>query len=298
MALRTHSMQRKGHATPRATVNGVSIHYELAEPADRITAASEPLVLVHGSWVDHHVWDVVTPALASSQRVLRFDRRGHGISERTPGNGGMQVNAEDLAALIVALDLGPAHIVGVSWGGSIALALAATRPDLFLSLSVHEPPLFALASDNGPSRDELKELSRSLETVVKLLSAGDFEAGARTYVDQVAQQPGTWSKLPQAVRDVYLDNAPAYLDQCLSADQWSVDLEALRSFPHHALLTEGDLRGSIFHHALDRLAEVLPETERRLLPGTAHRPQLTHPAAYAEALLVFTQSVGRAVPTR
>jgi pimeloyl-ACP methyl ester carboxylesterase len=63
-----------------ARVNGVSLHYEL-------TGAGDPLVLVHGSWGDHHNWDPVVPALAESFQVLTYDRRGHSQSERPDGQG-------------------------------------------------------------------------------------------------------------------------------------------------------------------------------------------------------------------
>jgi len=245
-------------------------------------------VLVHGSWVDHHVWDAVVPLLAGSLRVLTFDRRGHSASERTPSQGSMEEDARDLAALIETLDLAPAHVAGVSWGGSIVLRLASKRSELFLSLIAHEPPLFALVADDVECRDDLRALSSVLEIVAERLGEGDLEGGARHYVDEVAYEPGAWARLTEEVRRTYVDNARTYLDQRLSLDQWSADLTALSDFPHPALLTQGDQRAAMFGRILDRVAEALPEPRRKTLPGTAHAPQLTHPTAYAEAILAFT----------
>lgn len=59
-----------------STVNGVQLYWELAGNS------GEPLVLVHGSWVDHHNWDMVVPLLSQSFRVITYDRRGHSLSER------------------------------------------------------------------------------------------------------------------------------------------------------------------------------------------------------------------------
>jgi pimeloyl-ACP methyl ester carboxylesterase len=58
-----------------ARVNGVELYYGLS-------GSGEPLVLVHGSWGDHHNWDPVTAALAESFRVFAYDRRGDSASER------------------------------------------------------------------------------------------------------------------------------------------------------------------------------------------------------------------------
>jgi pimeloyl-ACP methyl ester carboxylesterase len=106
----TRSRQRR--------VNGVDLFYEL-------TGSGDPLVLVHGSWVDHNSWQFVVPDLARSFRVLTYDRRGHSLSERPLGQGSRREDEEDLAALMEALDLAPAYVVGNSFGGSIALGPGA-----------------------------------------------------------------------------------------------------------------------------------------------------------------------------
>jgi pimeloyl-ACP methyl ester carboxylesterase len=265
----------------------VKLYYELAGAGESAADIGEPLVLVHGSWVDHHVWDAVVPLLAGSLRVLTFDRRGHSASERTPRQGSMEEDAEDLADLIETLDLAPAHIAGASWGGSIVLRLASKRPELFQSLIVHEPPLFDFVADDLECRGALRELNSVLDVVAERLSAGNMEGGARHYVDEVAYEPGAWAELTEEVRRTYVNNAQTYLDQRLSPRQWSVDLTALSDFPHPALLTQGDQRAAMFGRILDRVAEALPEPRRKTMPGTAHAPQLTHPGAYAEAILTF-----------
>src|SRR3954470_22236400 len=100
-----------------ARVNGVELHYELS-------GSGEPLVLVHGSWGDHHNWDPVVSPLAESFRVLAYDRRGHSASERPTGQGSVFEDADDLAGLIDALDLAPAHVAANSFGAVIALRAA------------------------------------------------------------------------------------------------------------------------------------------------------------------------------
>src|SRR6266536_701439 len=122
---------------PFQTINNVSPYYET-------TGGGEPLVMVHGSWGDHHNWAPVVPLLSQSFQVMTFDRRGHSQSQTGSGQGSFAEDADDLAALIEQLDLAPAHVVGNSGGAVIALRLAAERPDLCRSLVVHEPPLIGL----------------------------------------------------------------------------------------------------------------------------------------------------------
>src|SRR5205823_10936310 len=122
-------------------VNGVRL---FTEPS----GDGEPLVLVHGSWGDHHNWDLVAPRLAEHFRVLTYDRRGHSESEAPPGQGRVDQDVDDLAALVEWLGLGPAHIVGNSFGAVISLKLASRRPELFRTLAVHEPPAFPLLAED------------------------------------------------------------------------------------------------------------------------------------------------------
>src|SRR3954469_14235285 len=104
---------------PKVRVNGVALWYEMAGGK-----SDDVVVLVHGSWADHTAWQQVVPRLAQSFRVLTYDRRGHGQSESMPGQGTRQEDETDLAGLLEALDLAPAHVAGQlirrlhrSWNG-------------------------------------------------------------------------------------------------------------------------------------------------------------------------------------
>ncbi len=127
-------------------VNGVGLAYEFHGTAET------PLVMVHGSWFSRRVWDPMVPHLAESVRVLTYDRRGHGESERPSGQGSVREDVSDLAALIEDLDLAPAWVAGQSFGGSITLRLAGERPDLLRGITAHEPPVFSLVADDPPDQ--------------------------------------------------------------------------------------------------------------------------------------------------
>src|SRR5574338_744446 len=118
-----------------AHVNGIRLFWE--QHGD----SGAPLVMVHGSWGDHHNWDAVVPELAKSFRVMTYDRRGHSQSERPAGQGSLDEDVADLAELIGSNGLAPVHVIGNSGGAIVSLKLAAFRPELLASLVVHEPPL-------------------------------------------------------------------------------------------------------------------------------------------------------------
>lgn len=90
--------------------------------------AGLPILLVHGINMSHDVWTDVFALLAEKRRVISFDLRGHGASAKT-GPFTPEDYADDALAVLDALGINRAHIVGTSFGGSAAACLAAKAPD-------------------------------------------------------------------------------------------------------------------------------------------------------------------------
>jgi pimeloyl-ACP methyl ester carboxylesterase len=76
---------------PRIRVNGAGLFHE-------VVGDGEPLVLVHGSWVDHDTWQAVVPGLAESFRVLAYARRGHARRGRPPRYGSRRTSRGNYCA--------------------------------------------------------------------------------------------------------------------------------------------------------------------------------------------------------
>src|SRR4051812_23972281 len=86
-----------------------------------------PLLLIHGTQPDADVWGPAFAAFAHEHRVIAYDRRGFSRSTHAP-EPDYRVHAADAAALLEHLDASPATVLGWSWGGLVALELAAQRP--------------------------------------------------------------------------------------------------------------------------------------------------------------------------
>lgn len=258
------------------SANGVRLYYEEH-------GTGEPLALVHGSWTDATSWRFVVPGLAEAFGVLVYDRRGHSRSERPDAPGSVDEDGDDLAALLEALGLAPAHVVTNSFGGNIALRLATRRPDVFRSLSCHEPPLWSLLEGDAESQEMLEQAAASLEAVGRRIVEGDHEGAARQFVEEVAFGPGAWeSELPPETRAVFVGNAPTYLDELQDPVQLRIDHDALSRLEMPVRLTHGSEGLPVFRRAIDRLLELIPRASRESIEGAAHVPQLTTPERYVE----------------
>lgn len=270
---------------PTSRVNGVQLYWELS------AGHGPPVVLVHGSWGDHHNWDGVVAGLARQLHVATYDRRGHSASERVAGRGSIDEDVADLADLIEYLFNGPAHVVGSSFGAAIGLRLAVQRPDSLLSLVAHEPPLFGLLEGVAALQPALRAVQDRIAAVVPLLQAGEAAAAAKRFVETIAFGPGAWAELPAGTREIFIHNAPTWLDE-LQEPRWdTLDLERLAAFDGPCLLSLGGQSPPFFPAVVERVAAALPRSRRWRFEQAGHVPHLTHPDDYIRVVTDFIQEV-------
>ncbi|MEZ0064422.1 pimeloyl-ACP methyl ester carboxylesterase [Streptacidiphilus sp. MAP12-20] len=267
---------------PLVGVNGVELFYEVGGSGD-------PLVLVHGSWSDHGGWAPVLHALALRFRVLVYDRRGHSLSERPPGQGSRFEDEEDLAALIETLGFAPAFVAGNSFGASTALGLAARRPELFRGLIAHEPPLMGIVADTPELSPLMAAAGERIESVLARLRADQPLSGAHQFVEEVALGPGAWDQLPEQLRETFVINAPTFLDEQTDPEWANLDLARLSRYTGPTLLTKGTESPPWFATITARLSSALPQAQTHTFEGAGHIPHVSHPDAYAERVTSFVE---------
>ena len=138
-------------------LDGVALRYELSGKGERT------LVLVHEMGGSLESWDDVVPRFTASRRVLRYDTRGAGLSQKARGELGLDTMAADIKALLDALEItGKVALAGVAVGGAIALHFAARYPERTSAVVVGSP-----ATGIAPDRRVA-----ALERVTQIETAG------------------------------------------------------------------------------------------------------------------------------
>jgi pimeloyl-ACP methyl ester carboxylesterase len=117
-----------------------------------------PAVFVHGDVFDAEAtWSAQYP-LAEHHRLVLVNRRGFGASPDVAGED-FDVDADDVVEVLDGLGAG-SHLVGHSYGGVVALLVAARRPELVHSLAVIEPPAFGLVPERNDVQEFIATVSR------------------------------------------------------------------------------------------------------------------------------------------
>lgn len=240
-----------------------------ARPAvwsDESGPAGAPLVAtVHGTMDRSASMVKLSRLLADRYRVLRFDRRGYGRSKPHDGPFDMEGNVADLIGLLAGRR---AVLLGHSFGGNVALAVAARRPELVRGVVAYEPPLSWFEWWPGTSR-ALRD------------SPAPPDVAAERFMRRVAGE-AQWAALSPAVQAQRRAEGVvlvAELTDLATTPPWkATDVVG-------PVITVSGENGAAHHRAAARqLAEMLPHARHVELAGANHNGHWSHPAELAALL--------------
>lgn len=264
-------------------VDGGRLYFETA-------GAGVPVVLVHGNFGDRRHWDEQFHAFAREFRVIRYDLRGFGRSS-LPSEGRPYSHHDDLAALLRALAVDAAHIVGISMGASIAADFAVTHPDNTLSLVSAGPWVSGYQSSSA----EIESMWAAYAAVTQAFEAG----GPRAAMDAWSASPFWLSATPdttvrEQLRRIGRDHRFwefAHEDPATNVEPRTVTRIGSLAMPVLVITSEQDP----MHEVADFLARGIPAAHRAVLPDAGHMMQMDQPAAFNRIVLEFMRrTVGSA----
>ena len=252
----------------------------------RDEGAGPAVVLIHGWTMDLELWQPQATVLAGSMRVLRYDRRGYGLSG---GPADPAHDADDLLGLLDHAGLARTALVGMSQGARTALAAALAAPRRVTALVLDGPPDCVGEpepdTDNELSPDALRALAR----------ASGLDAFRRAWRDHPLMRLRIANPQAQALVDRMIARyrgsdalRPA------SAAPAPFDAELLAQLALPVLVVNGEHDAPSRLRAAERLLRALPQAERATIPGAGHLANLDNPPAYNDALRAFLGRQARA----
>jgi 3-oxoadipate enol-lactonase len=254
--------------------DGVAIAY-------RLSGAGDPVVLVHGLGSYAGDWQPQVDALAPAFRVVAVDLRGHGESAKPPGPYSVPRFAADVAAVMTALGLGPAHVIGLSLGGAVAFQLAVDRPPLVRSLTIiNSGPAFVMTS---------LQLRFAIWLRLFMLKTFGLPALGRMIVKRLFPKPDQ-EGLRRAFLDHYVTNdRRAYEASTRALVGWTV-ADRLPDIRCPVLVISGD-RDYTPVSAKERYVAALPNARLAVIDDAGHACTLERPAEVNRVIAEFLASV-------
>lgn len=240
-----------------------------------------PLVLTHGLGADLHFWDESCDALAAHHRVVRWDARGCGSSDKPPGPYAPGDFARDLAGLLNALQLDTVHLLGLSMGGVIAQRFALDFPDRLRSLI-----LVSTSSEVGPRA--VANWQRLADLVEQRgLDARTADASRGFSPGFAATRPEVVGRMTDRTRQCD-PHAYAAAARAVSDYQWT---EELRRLDTPALILQGLEDQLTPPGGAVKLGRALAHSRVLMIPGSGHYLPLEQPQVFEAAVLAFTGAV-------
>ena len=263
-----------------ATANGIVLHHRIDEPAAP-GGAAPTLVFSNSLGTDYRIWDRLAGLLGSDYRLVRYDKRGHGLSDSTPGPYALDHHVSDLAALLDHLDAGPAIVVGLSVGGMIAQGLSAARPDLVKALvlcdTAHKIATPEIWNERIAAVEDGGIAAIAEATLGRWFSRAFHEERA----DELAGWRNMLTRTPAAG---YLGTSAAIRDADLTA--------AAEAIAVPTLCLVGSEDGSTPPDLVRSLAELVPGADFEVIEGAGHLPCIEKPEVMASLVTGFFEKSG------
>jgi pimeloyl-ACP methyl ester carboxylesterase len=245
-----------------------------------VRGEGEAVVFLHGVGLcDSFLPLVDEPVLSEEYRTIRYRRRGYGGNSMTSEPLSITQQAEDCLAVLEALGVDRAHVVGHSYDGCIALQLAMDAPEALLSLGLFEPVLF-----NVRSADELAgAVSPLVQRYMKGERTGVVDDFFRV-VDGADWRAEVERAVPGGPALAEKDIATLFECDLPSTVGWQV---RPRDFGQPVLYLLGSESMAMFSEGRDLIRTWLPQTETSVLWGANHLLQMRRPADAAAQLVAF-----------
>lgn len=237
------------------------------------------VLLIHSGGFTSRQWRRLAERLAPRYRVLAPDLLGYGSSGAWPDGEPFHFR-QDVDRLESLLSE-PAHLIGHSYGGFLALQLALRRPDLVRSIAAYDPVAFGIL-DEREDADALAGLS-GVKRVWEPDGSGADEAWLRAFIEWW-NGPGAWERLNDETRAAFRAVGWKVFQEVITLADDRTDRATYATIDVPALFLGGALSPLTERRVVEKLGASLPRAQAHFFEGVGHMGPISHAAAVNEAI--------------
>ena len=257
-----------------ADLGDVQLHYRIDGPED-----GAPVVFANSLGTDFRLWDPILPYLPDGLRIIRYDKRGHGLSSCPPAPYSMGALVSDAERLLDMLDLRDCLFVGLSIGGMIAQGLAVKRLDLIRAM---------VLSNTGAKIGTPQMWSDRIAAV----EAGGIEALADPVMERWFSKSFRATPELQLWRNMLVRQPDAGYAGCSAAISGTDFYTPTSGLRLPVLGIAGSEDGSTPPDLVRETVDLIPGSKFHLIRGAGHLPCVEQPQACAQVLTDFMRDTG------
>jgi 3-oxoadipate enol-lactonase len=246
-----------------------------------VTGAGPGVMLLHPGGYDHRLWDRHVEPFAERFTVVRMDLRGSGRSE--PAHMPFSV-VDDVAAVAAAAGFDRIALVGVSFGGSIAVQVAVDRPEVVSALVPCASAVLGL--EHSAERRAFSEKEEELVSAGELDEA--IELGFRVWLHRMGDDPQADAR----IRAIAFENrAQLTLDDEMFLGPEVPAVEHLEDIRAPTLVIEAERDLPDMRTSANLMSARIPDARRVIVPNTDHLVNVRNPEEFNRVVLEFLESV-------
>jgi 3-oxoadipate enol-lactonase len=257
-----------------ADLGDIKLHYRIDGDL-----SGRPVVFANSLGTDLRLWDQIMPLLPQGLKYIRYDKRGHGLSELTPGPYSMGTLVRDVERLMDHLEVKDALFVGLSIGGMIAQGLAVKRMDLVRAM---------VLSNTGAKIGQ----PAMWDDRIAAVKAGGIEALADGIMERWFSAPFRQTEAFHAWRNMLVRQPAEGYTGCSAAISGTDFYTPTSGLRLPTLGIAGSDDGSTPPDLVRETVDLIPGSQFHLIRKAGHLPCVEQPEEYAAVLTKFMQDTG------
>lgn len=259
-----------------ATIGGITFHYAFDDLPPRPS-----LVFINSLGTDFRIWDAVTPHFANQFSILRYDKRGHGLSDSPPGPYSIHNHSDDLAGLLAYLKLESVILIGISVGGLIALDYTLRYPQTVRALVLADTGAKIGTSAGWSERIETVR-AKGMEGMAEIIVSRWFISSFKQ--ERSAEYRGYRNMVSRMPAEGYMATVATLRDTDLRMEASRIEAKTLVLCGTQDLPTPPELARE--------LAGSIPNAHLEMIEQAAHLPCIEQPDMMAARIQHFFTEIG------